>query len=273
MDALSDDLTAETPISTGCGPPADLAAPTPAPGWTVGDQISHLWFFDQQAMIAADPDAFARDANRSGLARRAPRARSIRPAARSPPGELLDAWRQERAAWSPRPHARPQGAGPWYGPAMSARSFITARLMETWAHGQDVSTHSAPPAATDRLRHVAHIGVGARPFSYVANGLEPDAGAVGSSWSRRRARCGRGARTTPPTGSPARRIDFCLLVTQRRHRDDVALVVEGPAADDGWHRPGLRRPARPRPPTRPVRSYDRPALATPTHVQNAVRGR
>ena len=29
-----------------------------------------------------------------------------------------------------------------------------------------------PP--TDRLRHVAHIGVGARPFSYVANGREPN---------------------------------------------------------------------------------------------------
>ena len=64
---------------------------------------------------------------------------------------------------------------PWYGPAMGARSFITARLMETWAHGQDVvdalHAHREP---TDRLRHVAHIGVGARPFSYVANGREPN---------------------------------------------------------------------------------------------------
>jgi hypothetical protein len=27
----------------------------------------------------------------------------------------------------------------WYGPSMSARSFVTARLMEAWAHGQDVA--------------------------------------------------------------------------------------------------------------------------------------
>ena len=27
-------------------------------------------------------------------------------------------------------------------------------------------------------------------------------------------------------------IDFCLLVTQRRHRDDVRLVADGPAADE-----------------------------------------
>ena len=30
-------------------------------------------------------------------------------------------------------------ASPWYGPSMSARSFVTARLMETWAHGMDVA--------------------------------------------------------------------------------------------------------------------------------------
>jgi uncharacterized protein (TIGR03084 family) len=27
-------------------------------------------------------------------------------------------------------------------------------------------------------------------------------------------------------------LDFCLLVTQRRHRDDLALVIEGPAATE-----------------------------------------
>jgi uncharacterized protein (TIGR03084 family) len=27
-------------------------------------------------------------------------------------------------------------------------------------------------------------------------------------------------------------LDFCLLVTQRRHRDDVALSIEGPAATE-----------------------------------------
>ena len=62
---------------------------------------------------------------------------------------------------------------------MSAVSFATARLMETWAHGQDVvdalGAHREP---TDRLRHVAHIGVRARPFSYVTNGREMPEGEV-----------------------------------------------------------------------------------------------
>ena len=27
-------------------------------------------------------------------------------------------------------------------------------------------------------------------------------------------------------------LDFCLLVTQRRHRDDLALSIDGPAATE-----------------------------------------
>ena len=34
--------------------------PTPAEGWSVRDQVSHLAFFDEQARLAvAEPDAFA----------------------------------------------------------------------------------------------------------------------------------------------------------------------------------------------------------------------
>jgi uncharacterized protein (TIGR03084 family) len=114
-----------------------------------------------------------------------------------------------------------------------ARSFITARLMETWAHGQDVvDALGAERPPTDRLRHVAHIGVGARPFSYVANGREPNpapirvalVGPHGDEWT-----WGPEDASDRVTG-PA--LDFCLLVTQRRHRDDVAVVADGAAADE-----------------------------------------
>jgi len=61
---------------------------------------------------------------------------------------------------------------PWYGPPMSARSFVTARLMETWAHGQDVADAlEQERCATDRLRHVAHIGVTTFGWSYVNRGM------------------------------------------------------------------------------------------------------
>ena len=47
-----------------------------------------------------------------------------------------------------------------------------------------------------------------------------------------RRRCGRTARRTPPTGSTGPALDFCLLVTQRRHRADLALMATGPVADE-----------------------------------------
>jgi len=85
---------------------------------------------------------------------------------------------------------------------------------------------------TPRLRHVAHIGVGARVFSYAVHGETPPPDPVrveliapeGALWT-----WGPEDAKDRVTG-PA--LDFCLLVTQRRHRDDLALAVTGPAATE-----------------------------------------
>jgi uncharacterized protein (TIGR03084 family) len=115
---------------------------------------------------------------------------------------------------------------------MSVASALTARLMETWAHGQDIAdTVGAHREPTPRLRHVAHIGVGARPFSYAAHQLAPPAepvrvelvGPDGELWT-----WGPADARDRVTG-PA--LDFCLLVTQRRHRADTAVAAAGPGAD------------------------------------------
>ena len=123
---------------------------------------------------------------------------------------------------------------PWYGPAMAAPSFATARLMETWAHGQDIAdTFGIVRTPTDRLKHVAHIGVRARAFSYVTNGREVPADDIrvalispnGETWS-----WNDDAGDDNTVTGPA--LDFCLLVTQRRNVADTALVVTGPLAED-----------------------------------------
>jgi uncharacterized protein (TIGR03084 family) len=115
---------------------------------------------------------------------------------------------------------------------MAARSFITARLMETWAHGQDVvDALGARRSATARLRHVAHIGVRARPFSYAVNGMvmpDTDVRVVlqapdGAEWQ-----WGESLADTV-RGSA---LDFCMVVTQRRNVADTELVVQGAAASE-----------------------------------------
>ena len=57
---------------------------------------------------------------------------------------------------------------------MSPASSVTARLMETWAHGQDIlDALGAERAATGRLRHIADLGIRAMPYSYAVNHLSP----------------------------------------------------------------------------------------------------
>jgi uncharacterized protein (TIGR03084 family) len=234
VDQICDDLAAEHRELDELVAVADLSTPTPARGWSVGDQISHLWFFDQQALIAlTDPPRFEAGA--------AELLAAVTDGSADPSvalgrvlgkGELIRRWRVDRATLLDVARSvDARSRVPWYGPSMGARSFVTARLMETWAHGQDVADALGvvrPP--TDRLRHVAHIGIAARPFSFAINGLPPPdedvfvslAAPSGDAWCWGR----EGAAST--VRGPA--LDFCLVVTQRRHLDDVDLEVTGDVA-------------------------------------------
>ena len=54
--------------------------------------------------------------------------------------------------------------------------MATARFMETWAHALDVADAlGVEPEPTDRIRHVAHLGVRTRDFAFCVHGLEPPA--------------------------------------------------------------------------------------------------
>jgi uncharacterized protein (TIGR03084 family) len=239
MRALCADLAAEhadLDVLVASLDAARWSQPTPAPGWAVRDQISHLAFFDGTAFLAlTDPPAFAR--SRDELVRAAQVDPSIELGRSVSPAELLAHWRQGRAdLLAAAGELDPKSRIDWYGPPMSARSFVTARLMETWAHGQDVvDALGATRVPTDRLRHVAHLGVTARGWSYVVRGLEPPhepvhvalTGPSGDLWSW-------GDDDVPNVvRGPA--LDFCLVVTQRRHVADTALRATGDRAEEWLH--------------------------------------
>jgi uncharacterized protein (TIGR03084 family) len=207
--------------------------PTPAEGWSIRDQISHLWFFDQRAVLAmTDASAFAEDAAR--LMADGGTDASVIPGRQITSHELVDAWRQDRRRLLDVARTIDSATRvPWYGPAMGARSFITARLMETWAHGQDVADAiGVRREPTDRLRHVAHIGVGARPFSYAIRIMTmPDAPILVELQTPSGEMAAWGpADASDRVSGPL--LDFCLLVTQRRHLADTSLVVDGAAATE-----------------------------------------
>lgn len=228
------------------------ARPTPAAGWSIAHQIGHLTWTDRVARLAAtDPAAFAAELQ-AALPRIATYVDDTAAEfAARPPAELLAAWREGRNALSAALADVPSGTRlPWFGPPMSPASMATARLMETWAHGQDVADAlGVTRTPTDRLRSVAHLGVRTRDFAYAANDRTPP-----TQPFRVELTAPSGAVWTWGPADAAQRVsgpalDFCLRVTQRRHRADLALVAEGPDAD-AWldiaqafaGRPGPGRP-------------------------------
>jgi uncharacterized protein (TIGR03084 family) len=212
----------------------DWSRPTPSPGWTIGHQIAHLAWTDHVAVLAVtDPDGFMAVLQNAA---EDPTGFVDRAAAEGlgPPRDLLERWRSGRARLAEALTAMPPGSKAiWFGTRMSAASMATGRLMETWAHGGDVADAlGVIRRPTARLRHIAYLGHRALGHSFAAHGRpEPNepvrvelTAPDGSLWT-----FGPEQATDRLVG-PA--LDFCLLVTQRRHRADLALQATGPVADE-----------------------------------------
>ena len=189
-------------------------------------------------LSVTDPEAFARDAD--ALAAALATGKEFSAIARDKYGHLdgaalLGHWEpismhlaDRLAGLDPKARLR------WYGPTMSARSFATARLMETWAHGQDVwDVMRRRRPATARLKHIAHLGVTTFGWTFVNRGLPVPAvvpfveleAPGGEAWRWGDPASGESVRGTA--------LDFCLVVTQRRHVHDTALECTSGSAT-GW---------------------------------------
>ncbi len=208
---------------------ANWSLPTPAQGWTITHQIAHLAWTDQVSVLAAtDEDGFAAALTAAAADPAGFVDAAADEGAALPSQQLLDRWRDVRQRLIIALAAVPPGRKlPWFGPPMSPTSMATARIMETWAHGQDVADalgQNRQPTA--RLRHICHIGVRTRGFAFQLNGLTAPPTDVqveltapdGQLWTW-------GESDTDLVRGPA--LDFCLLVTQRRHLDDLELHAEG----------------------------------------------
>lgn len=217
------------------GLPAEAwATPTPAEGWTIAHQVGHLAWTDEAAVLATtDPVAF-QDAMRGALGARGSYVDDAAEEwAARPPADILRGWRDGRAAVAEALLAVPPGGRiTWFGPPMTPTSMATARLMETWAHAGDVADAlRVPRMPTPRLRHVAHLGVRTRDFAFAVHDLVPPSDPFrveltapdGAVWT-----WGPVEAAQSVTG-PA--LDFCLLVTQRANRADLAVQAVGTDAD------------------------------------------
>lgn len=214
---------------------ADFERATAFKGWTITTVLGHLHMWNWVADLSlTDGDAF----------------RAFLPTVAghvmdgSLPGfetQWLDGLtgRALRAAWRTfyRPMAGRFGAAdpsarvPWVGPGMSVRSSITARLMETWAHGQAAyDLLGVVRRNTDRIRNIVVLGVNTYGWTFKVRRLDvpqpmPFVKVIapsGAVW------CFGDERTDERIEGLAE--EFCQVVTQTRNIADTTLRVTGPNA-------------------------------------------
>ncbi len=116
---------------------------------------------------------------------------------------------------------------------MSARSSITARLMETWAHGQEVYDSLGKTRIDgDHIKNIVVLGVNTYNWTYATRKEQP-LGPVpyvevtapsGEVWA-----FGDASETNYVKGEATH---FCQVVTQVRHIADTSLEVLGDVAID-----------------------------------------
>lgn len=204
-------------------------------GWTPDDILCHLHFWNEAADWSVHaPQAFEarldsiRERTRSGGGMREVEQQQVQ--SRGP--ALLALWLSCALDMAERWQALdPRQRVDWAGPPMSVRSSMTARQMETWAHGQaifDMLGEDRPESA--RLRNIVVLGVNTFGWSHRVRGWDvPEQmprieliGPQGEIWSfgeEGEAGCVRGS---------AR--DFGQVVTQTRHLLDTDLQVQGDLA-------------------------------------------
>ncbi len=152
--------------------------PTPATGWDIRDQVSHLASTEELAFGAIDEGkavvaaAMKEHGSVDGFtAAGVARGREMRP------GQVIEWWRHARADVVDALSRMTGGERiPWLAGDMSAKTFATVRLMETWAHGLDIhAAVGSNSVDTTRLRHVAFLAWVTLPFAFSSAGEEyPD---------------------------------------------------------------------------------------------------
>lgn len=216
---------------------SELDRPTAFKGWTVNDVIGHLHIWN----VAADLSLRDENGFREFFAKVAASFKqgSLKEFERTylnglSGAELVATWRAgyERVA-DHFAKADPKARLPWAGPSMSARSSITARLMETWAHGQEVyDLLGIERENGDHIRNIVMLGV--NTFGWTYKNRREDApermpylvltAPSGETW-------------TYGEESDEERIEgqaeeFCQVVTQTRNIADTALKTTGDIAAD-----------------------------------------
>lgn len=211
-----------------------LARPTQFKGWTINRIIGHLHVWNEAAVLSLqDPEAFgqyvARLATLIGKGKTMADLEAERLFGMIGP-DLVAAWRDHLSVIAEAfDRTDPSKRVPWVGPSMSARSAMTARLMETWAHGQAVfDLEGIEREEADRIENIVTLGVRTYDWTFKVRGQQPPGPMPQLRLTLPSGRLLEMGEGPDQISGPAR--DFCQVVCQTRNIADVALEVSGPTA-------------------------------------------
>lgn len=212
---------------------SELDYPTSSKPWSIRHQIGHLLWTDQMLLAAIeDAGEFGRQRERLAANITVAINESAYAADSYTLAQLLQQWSDCLRQSVSLVGRRDLGEKiPWFGPPMRLRTAVSARIMELFAHGQDIrDALGISPLETDRLWYVGDLAVRTRRFSFHINDvsyLDDDVRVVLEFQN--------GLWTWGPDDAenvvrgPA--VDFALLACQRRNRKDLRITAEGTVAD------------------------------------------
>lgn len=215
--------------------PEGFDAPTQFKSWTINAVLQHLHFWNIMAGLQITDEGELRDRLDKVLAHKTGMRDFERTFFDDLSGRpLLDAWIADaRDTADVFAKADPKARLKWAGPDMSARSSITARLMETWAHGQEVYDHLGVVRKNeDRIQNIVVLGVNTFKWTYMTRSETPPgempylelSAPSGAVWTY-----GEPSETDRIEGLAE---EFCQVVTQTRNIADTRLHVIGSTASD-----------------------------------------
>ncbi|MGB0855161.1 MAG: TIGR03084 family metal-binding protein [Pikeienuella sp.] len=215
---------------------ADFARKTQFKSWTINQIVQHLFYFDRLAALSVtNPDTF--DADYAMLNALRDKGMDLPEATDVVLAGLRGV--DLRAAWAKGTvelatifeQTDPRARVKWVGPGMSARSSITARLMETWSHAQAIyDLLGQHRANTDALGNIVRLGVNTFGWTFANRGED-----VPDRMPRLHLTAPSGAVWTygdEASGDLIKGLaeEFCMVVTQTRNIADTSLSVSGPVA-------------------------------------------
>ena len=201
--------------------------------WTINDVLYHLHVWNKAALLSLKSESkfqeFLQDFISAVKSGTSPRDYEKKLSENKVGQELLLLWKKNYEKVSDEfSISDPKSRVKWAGPDMSVRSSITARLMETWAHGQEIYDQlGLNRVEDDRIRNIVVIGMNTFGWTFRNRNLvvpQKMPRLFLLSPSKIKWEWNEDNKEDSIIGNAS---EFCQVVTQVRNINDTSLKVTG----------------------------------------------